>query len=85
MSRKTVPVADLVDRANRMLAADGSTPEGRAAIAVMVESVLLDTGNYRGFSYLPSEYLPAEEQTPGHVLRDGMDHTRRYYYGGVTA
>jgi hypothetical protein len=63
-----------------MLAAPGGTAEGRQALAVLVENMLMSTGNYRGFGYLPSEYLPAEQQTNDRVLRDGHDDTRRRYF-----
>lgn len=52
--RKTLPISQLVERANEMLAAPGSTPEGREAICVMIESLLLDAGRYGGFRYLPT-------------------------------
>ena len=84
MSRKTYPVASLVSDANTMLAAPGSTRDGRIAIAILVERVLMDTGNYKGFQYLASEFLPAAEQTDTNVLRDGYDDTRRRYFGGAS-
>jgi len=41
----------------------------------------MDTGNYRGFQYLSSEYLPVEEQVQGsQVLKDNFDDTRRRYF-----
>lgn len=79
--RQTVPVAELVRRTNRMLAAPGSTREGRQALASLLEEVLQQTGQYKGFGYQPSEYLPATEQTDTNVLRAGYDDTRRRYYG----
>lgn len=82
MARKTVPVAAITARVNAMMAAPGSGSAPRAALAVFLETVLMDTGNYHGFRYLQSEYLPAEEQdyANGHVLRPGYDDTRRYYF-----
>ena len=83
MSRKTIPVAEVVRRGNHMLAE--SVPgarEGRIAIAILLEDVLMATGNYKGFQYLASEYLPAAEQTDGNVLRPDYDDSRRRYYGG---
>lgn len=70
--RKTVAVADLKERANRMLAASadaedemGAVPAHRRndwtadwleqaagvriGVAFLIEQVLMDTGNYRGF------------------------------------
>lgn len=81
MPRKTVDVASVVSIANRVLAAEGSTPEERRAVAHMVEQVLHGTGNYRGFRYLASEYAaegePWAEGTT--YLRVGFDNTRREY------
>jgi hypothetical protein len=73
MARKTVEIATVRDTVNRMLAAPNGTAEGRRALAVLAESILMSTGNYRGFGYLPSEL-----SAPG-VLRDGYDDTRRRY------
>ena len=79
-ARKTVEVAAVRDRINNMIA---SSPDSyvaqREALALALECVLMDTGNYRGFSFLGSEYLPAEEQTLDNVLRDGYDGSRRRY------
>lgn len=52
MPRKTVSVESLLRQANAMLAAKGSTPDGREAVCALLESVLLETGNYVGFRYL---------------------------------
>lgn len=51
-ARKTIDVADVLDIANRALAAPQTNPEGRKAIAFMVETVLFRTGTYAGFRYL---------------------------------
>ncbi len=75
MARKTVAVDALVRTANGMLAAPDAPRDGRAGIATLVESVLHDTGQYRGFRYLPSELLP-----DGSALRPGHDDFRRAYY-----
>jgi len=79
MPRKTIRVTDLVDAANTILAAEGSTPEGRAAVAHLVSRLLMDANAYRGFTYLRSEYLPADQQTDTNVLRPFYDDTRRRY------
>ena len=71
--RKTNAVDNVRKIANRMLADSiDDASEGRTAVAVMLERVLLDTGNYKGFRYLPG------------VIVDGVrrgDETRRAYYG----
>jgi hypothetical protein len=78
MARKTLTVTALRDKTNSMLAAEGSTPEGRIALAVLLESVLFETGNYHGFNYQASEKV--EDPQGERVLRKGYDDTRRVYY-----
>lgn len=78
MARKTVNVTDLLARVNKVLA--DSVPEyvqGRHAMAILLTDVLMDTGNYHGFNYLPSEFVDGK---PENGLRPGYDESRRYYY-----
>lgn len=75
MARKTYPVADLIDHANRVID-HAKTMDERRAVAHLLESVLHETGNYKGFRYLSSELNDDGR------LRDGYDDTNRYYYGG---
>lgn len=93
-SRKTIPVTQIVDCANVMLALP-DTPgivdkQFRQGVIAMVERVLFDTNNYRGFNYLKSEWLPEEERNydsakgPIKMLRDDIDETRRVYYHPAT-
>ena len=80
MSRKTIAVQDVLDRANMMLQTQ-STQHGRQAVYVLLESVLHATGNYKGFKYQSSEFnTPEEFARTGMVLREDYDDTRRYYY-----
>jgi hypothetical protein len=76
-ARKTIKVSELVARANVALEAtpDEWTRE-REAIASFVSMILLDTGNYKGFSYQQS-VLDADTGR----LRDEFDNTRRFYHG----
>jgi hypothetical protein len=84
MTRSTIPVETVRDFANAALAividtdtyTDLEGPSRRWGIIGMVESVLLTTGNYKGYRYLASEYAP--EGSPS-VLREGFDPTRRCY------
>ncbi len=73
MGNKTVKVADLLERANRMLAAPGSTREGRVAVSVFIESILHETRNYAGFRYLDMDMGADGQWTWG-------DDTRREYF-----
>lgn len=79
MGRKTVDVRQIVAWTNNYLASANTTPNARLGVASLCDQVLHATGNYAGFSYLESEYLPVEEQIDGKVLRDDFDESRRVY------
>lgn len=85
-SRKTIEVQKIQRYVNGRLDALTSR-EQRRELAHLLEYVLHETGNYRGFGYLPSEYRKNGE--PGHVfpngeessvLRRDYDDTRRSYH-----
>lgn len=85
--RKTIAVEHVIDFANNALATvleseDTGGADRRWGIIGVVESVLIETGNYHGFRYLGSEYAKEGEPTerPGTPLRKGYDETRRAYY-----
>ena len=49
-TRKTITVEDFKAKANAMLLdSEADLVEGRKAVAILLESVLMDTGNYHGF------------------------------------
>ena len=74
--RKTIAVDDVRVIANRMLADSiDDVREGRIAVTVMLERVLHDTGNYRGFQYLPG--VVSHDVSPPEVIGD---ETRRRYF-----
>jgi len=53
MSKKTISVAALLERANHILANSVDELSGdRTGIAHFISGVLSDTGNYKGFGYL---------------------------------
>jgi hypothetical protein len=60
-ARKTVSVAKLLHMANTYLASEDSTLEGRRAMDAMISAVLLETGNYRGFSILEQPEIPVNK------------------------
>ena len=65
--RKTMDVADIVDRANHFMLASESDQMGqRQGVAGLLESVLFATGNYKGFRYVDQD----------------SDETVRHYFGG---
>lgn len=81
-ARKTVDVREILDRANDYLSSAGTLPEHRAGVASLLEVILHETGNYRGYNLLGTEYAgPGNEPDETYpVLRKGFDDTRRHYY-----
>jgi hypothetical protein len=73
MSRKTIPVETLTAKVNSMLALSTCSPVERLAMADVLEAVLHDTGNYRGFGYLDAKFNESGK------LVSGDDSRRRYY------
>lgn len=71
MARKTIEVGKILKMANAFLAAKATTPEERDGVCVMLEAVLFETGNYKGFRYLEGSDYPEETPPSG---------SRRYYY-----
>ena len=64
MGRKTLNVKALVAYGNQMLR-DSVTDQGhRRGIQTMVEQVLMESGNYKGFRYLKQDEVP-EGHVPG--------------------
>lgn len=65
MPRKTINVADLTHTANNLLRVSTCEPGIRKGIMNMIEHVLHETGNYRGFRYLMHNEVPAGNHRPG--------------------
>jgi hypothetical protein len=66
--RKTIEMATVLDTANDMLRkSKDECVEGRHAVAVLLEGLLMATGNYKGFAF-----------TDGNQGR--TDESRRQYY-----
>lgn len=77
-TRKTIPVEDVKRMANDMLrdSVDDMT-DGRIAVAILLEQVLMATGNYHGFRYLPG-VVEIDESIPS--VKVTGDESRRQYY-----
>jgi hypothetical protein len=74
MARKTYEIASLRNKVNSMIAhshANACPKDGRIALFVLLESVLHDTGNYKGFQYLDGHEA---------VRRGEYDDTARKYH-----
>ena len=79
-SRTTIDLRDLRDRINTMLRVSTCEPEGRVALSTLLESVLTEAGQYRGFSYVGAENA-RWLNTPLDERPDEMpDETRRRYH-----
>lgn len=76
--RKTMPVGDLVDKVNEMLNQSTCSPEVRQGMCAILEHVLMETNNYRGFRYRDDQMTRDSEGRL--MVRPGADETRRFYY-----
>ena len=81
--RKTINVDDLRKLANDMLATEHTSKQCREGVIMMIERVLLDTGNYCGFSYLykselPYGATPGIHPDPGTKVIPHTDYTERF-------
>lgn len=70
-ARKTIEVGKVLKMANSFLAAQNTTPDEREAICAMIEGILFETGNYRGYRYLNNEAAMSDPLGAG---------SRRYYF-----
>ena len=74
--RKTVTVEHIKERVNSMLANSADdVKESRIALAIFLEGVLMETGNYKGFGHVPGtwDFTKSPPEMTG-------DETRRQYY-----
>ena len=55
MARKTIKVEMVKTMANHFLAHKDTNIDERRAIVSFIESVLMESGNYKGFSYLETD------------------------------
>jgi hypothetical protein len=73
--RKTIAVADVVDMVNRRLQYSTCSPDERYAVTSLLEEILHQTGNYKGYLYLeeyPGPYATKEQ-------KEAFDDSRRRY------
>lgn len=74
MARKTIEIDRLRTMINTMLEqSKDELTEGRTALAGLLETALMETGNYKGFRYLQTEW---DDQGLPHF----GDETRRHYH-----
>lgn len=94
--RKTIEVDKVRQRANELLALpNGGCFDGKAewinadfrmGVAALLEHILHETDNYRGFNLQSSEWLPEEDRNYDHnkgpirMMRDDADETRKVFF-----
>jgi hypothetical protein len=90
MSRKTVNVEFVIEKANAMLtipnerfSSDAAAIEFRWGVIGMVEGVLFETDTYSGFAYQRSEFDELKEGQITQSLKADFDNSRRVYYWGI--
>lgn len=90
--RKTFDVDSFRNLINNMLAGSVCTAGERKSMLIILEHVLMETGNYNGYRYLSKEHVP-EGHLPGinvsafdketnpsvEALFQGTDNTRVFY------
>ncbi len=64
MTKKTISVNEVIDRANKMLSESLGDSASREGIMMLTENILHATGNYRGFRYLIKNEVP-DGRKPG--------------------
>lgn len=70
--RKTVDVKSVRERVNKMLDVSTCTSEERFGMIAVLEMILHDTGNYRGFNNILEGQVCSYKEQP--------DDSRRHYY-----
>ena len=73
--RKTLQVSKLIDDVNHLLDVSTCTPDVRFGMIAVLEQVLHDTGNYKGYNNVKDGVICNYREQP--------DDSRRYYYGGT--
>lgn len=74
MPTKTAKIGNILETANMLLAPESCfTPEEKRGVAMLLESILQESGNYEGYSYKARD-------TDGNLLyTDGHGNTRHYH------
>ena len=70
--RKTLDVKMIRERVNKMLDVSTCTPEERFGMIAVLEMILHESGNYRGFNNIMEGTICTHNEQP--------DDSRRHYY-----
>lgn len=84
--RMTIRVSELKDKVNAMLARDSLNQKAKSALCTLIEDVLMETDNYRGFNDIYwmdkgfDEWKAAgEPDFPEKQKFLGLEYNRHYY------
>lgn len=91
MARKTISIEALKSKINKMLAESVNDKAEREGMIAVIENVLIETDNYKGYRYLREDEVPAfalpgirlsneafKDPDPTAKFKD-TDHTRVHY------
>lgn len=85
--KKTIQVSYLREKINKMiLFSENKNVNGREALIVLAESILHESGNYRGFGYidkavsLTGSTFGVDHSRPEGERFEGTDKTRVHYF-----
>jgi hypothetical protein len=88
MSRKTVKIESIINTVNVYLKDSTCTAEERKGMKIVLEGLLFETDNYRGYRFLeahevPMGHLPGirKQHEDVHARFADTDDTRVAYYG----
>lgn len=71
MANKTVKVADILEYVNTVLERDIINDEVKGGLCSVIERVLMDTGNYKGFGYnVSGEHNNSRAYAVSNTLRE---------------
>lgn len=75
VARKTIEVGKVLRMVNHFLAAENTSADEREGVASLLEAILFETGNYRGYRYLDNDSAMADPLGAG---------SRRFYFPSDT-
>jgi len=88
--RKTIKVEEVKILVNNMLLnSRDDNRSGRTALSMLIETILMETGNYNGFNYLTPNDMETSKNGTTYGIDfnkdknhwfDDTDHTRVFYY-----
>ena len=88
--RKTIKVEEVKILVNHMLLNScDDNRSGREALQTLIETILMETGNYNGFNYLTPVHMATSKNGTTYGIDfnkdkdhwfDDTDHTRVFYY-----